>query len=210
MKIFVDFDNTIFDTHNSFAEKVFDIFDNYGISRDVLKKVISGFSSTTYEGGQCHSLLGFMQVAIKSTGKQINQIAFENEVKYFLEDLEYCVYEDFYKFANDFYKKDLIILSYGDHDFQRQKIDGSGVSQFFVDTIITQGDKAVEIKKYMQNFPGESAVLVDDKSEYFKSVKKLPLNTKTVHIVRDDNKCESDAFCDYHVKELHSIDTLCQ
>ncbi|MEA3323146.1 MAG: hypothetical protein U9Q12_02895 [Patescibacteria group bacterium] len=126
----------------------------------------------------------------------------------FLEDLEEYVFEDFYAFVNQYDKEDLIILSYGDHDFQKQKIIGSGVEQFFVDTIITQGDKAEEIKQYMQNFPNEDTILIDDKLGYFVSVKELSMNTKTIHILRGDNVCDNGTFCDTHTNNLSKISDI--
>ncbi len=210
MKLFVDFDNTIFDTHHKFLDAFFGVFENYGVSREIFEETLPHFSKTALQSGKCYSPERHIKIINKHTGKNISEDIFLQEMSEFLEKLENFVFEDFYEFVNQYNKGDLIILSYGEEKFQTQKIIGSGVEQFFTDTIITQGDKAIEIEKYMQNFSEESAVLIDDKLGYFESVKKLSIDTKTVHIVRGDNKCESGAFCDYHAKDLRNISALFQ
>ncbi len=209
MKIFVDFDNTIFDTHHIFLEKFYDVFYQYGVSRSVFDDTLPHFSKTALQTGKCYSPREHIKMIKKTTGKTIDEKVFLQEMAIFLEDLEECIFEDFYAFVNQYNKEDLIILSYGNEEFQNQKIDGSGIEQFFANVIITQGDKAKEIKKYMQNFPSEVAVLIDDKLGYFVSVKELSIDTKTVHILRGDNICDNnDAFCDTHINNLNEIDDI--
>lgn len=208
MKIFVDFDNTIFDTRHQFLEEFFGVFEKYGVSQNVFDNTLPHFSKTALQTGECYSPQEHIKIIKKITGKNIDEKVFLREMAMFLEDLEECIFADFYAFAHHYEKKDLIILSYGNHDFQKQKIDGSGVRQFFADIIITQGDKAKEIKKYMYNFPSEEAVLIDDKLGYFVSIKELSVNTKTIHILRGDNVCDDDEFCDMHVSELIGTDGI--
>lgn len=208
MKIFVDFDNTIFDTRHDFLDKFFDVFYNYGIDREVFQRTLKEFSKVAGENKECYSPKNHIKEAKKVTGKNIDEEVFLREMVEFLEDLEEYVFEDFYQFVNSFDKKDLIILSYGDREFQKQKINGSGIEQFFTNTIITQGDKTVEIEKYMKNFPDENAMLIDDKSSYFESAKNSEIDIKTIHILRDENVCSDESFCDYHVQDLRTIKNL--
>ncbi len=207
MKIFVDFDNTIFDARHEFLENFYDVFYQYGVSRDVFDETAKEFSKTPDKSGKCLSPINYIEKIIKHTGKNINKTSFINEINQFLENLETYVYEDLYEFARAFDKKDLIILSYGDNKYQKQKIDGSGIEQFFGNVIITQGSKSIEIDNYMKKYPDELAVLIDDKAEYFKSVKKLSINTKTIHILRNDKKCGNNEFCDIDEKTLSKIKT---
>jgi len=149
MKIFVDFDNTIFDTRHQFLDDFFDIFYKYGVSREVFEETLPHFSKTALQTGRCYSPLEHIKTIKKTMGQNIGEKSFLQEMAIFLEDLEEYVFEDFYAFVNQYDKEDLILLSYGENEFQKQKINGSGVSQFFEDIIITQGDKAKEIEKYM-------------------------------------------------------------
>jgi len=205
MKIFVDFDNTIFDTRHKFLDAFFGVFENYGVSREIFEETLPHFSKTTLQSGKCYSPERHIKIIKKNTGRDINEKVFLQEISEFLEKLEKFVFEDFYAFVNQYNKEDLIILSYGEQKFQQQKIVGSGVEQFFIDTIITQDDKAVDIEKYMQDFLDESAILIDDKAEYFENMKKLSIDTKTIHIIRDDKKCENDNWCDMCVGNLRDV-----
>jgi FMN phosphatase YigB (HAD superfamily) len=204
MKIFVDFDNTIFDTKHKFLDRFFDVFYYYGVSREDFDNTLPHFSKTSLQTGECYSPKKHIKKIKKITGKNIDEKVFLQEMSEFLEDLEKYVFEDFYQFVNGFDKKDLIILSYGDYEFQKQKINGSGVVQFFEDVIITQGDKTKEIEKYMQDFPNEKIVLVDDKLGYFENAKKSKLNIQTIHVVRGSDKCVQTV-CDMHITTLDKI-----
>ena len=210
MKIFVDFDNTIFDTRHQFLNDFFGVFDKYGVSREVFYSTLSYFSKTSLQTGECYSPESHIREIKKLTEQNINEKQFLQEMEIFLEDLEKYVFdEDFYEFANNFDKKDLIILSYGEDNFQSQKINGSGVKQFFEDVIITQGDKTKEIEKYIQKCCGRDSVqvpvLIDDKLGYFESVKHSQLNIKTIHNVRGGEFCNDEKNCDMHVKTLREI-----
>ncbi len=137
MKIFVDFDNTVFDTRYQFLDDFFGVFYKYGVSREVLDSTLPYFSKTSLQTGECYSPESHIREIKKLTEQNIDEKQFSQEMEIFLEDLEKYVFEDFYEFANDFNKKDLIILSYGEDNFQSQKINGSGIKQFFEDIIIT-------------------------------------------------------------------------
>ncbi len=209
MKIFVDFDNTIFDTRHQFLDDFFGVFDKYGVSREIFDSTLSYFSKTSLQTGECYSPESHIREINKVTKQNIDERQFLQEMEIFLEDLEKYVFEDFYEFANNFDKKNLIILSYGDSDFQSQKISGSGVKQFFEDAIITQGDKTKEIEKYMQKYCGRDSacvpVIIDDKFGYFESAKNSQLNIKTIHNVRGGELCDDSKNCDKHVKTLREI-----
>ena len=55
MKIFVDFDGTIFDTYHTFSDVFLKIFENYGISQDIFKDSIPHFSKTISQSCKCYS-----------------------------------------------------------------------------------------------------------------------------------------------------------
>ncbi|XLQ20336.1 MAG: hypothetical protein ACKUBY_00965 [Candidatus Moraniibacteriota bacterium] len=205
MKIFVDFDNTIFDARHDFAEGLYNIFYLHGVNRGLYQKTYDSFARAIGENGELHSPKNHIVKIAGAMEMNINQKVFLQEISEFLENLEEFVFEDFYAFANQYNKKDLIILSYGEYEFQKQKIAGSGIEQFFADTIITQEDKTVEIEKYMQNFPDELVVLIDDKLGYFENAKQSEINIKTVHIVRGDSKCKNSKNCNMHISNLREI-----
>ncbi len=205
MKIFVDFDNTIFDTRHKFLDGFFEVFYKYGVGREVFDKTLPYFSKTALQAGECYCPKRHIEEIIKKNDLRIDKKVFLREMSEFLEDLEDYVFEDFYEFVNYFDKKDLVILSYGEYNFQKQKIDGSGINKYFRDVIITDGDKTQEIEKYMQNFPNEDAVIIDDKRGYFESVKQSKVNIGTIHIVREGNECDNNKFCDTHKNKLDKI-----
>ncbi len=209
MKIFVDFDNTIFDTRHQFLDDFFGVFYRYGVSREIFDSTLPYFSKTSLQIGECYSPESHIKEIKRVTKQNINEKQFLQEMEIFLEDLEKYVFEDFYEFANNFNKKDLIILSYGEDNFQLQKINGSGVKQFFEDAIITQGDKTKEIEKYMQKCCGRDSayvpVLIDDKLGYFESAKSSQLNIKTIHNLRGEEICDDRKNCDKHIKTLREI-----
>lgn len=206
MKIFVDFDNTIFDTRHVFLDAFFAVFEKYGVSQQVFDDTLSHFSKTAVQDGPCYTPREHIREIIKKTKIHLDEDTFVTEINHFLEHVEDCVFVDFYQFAHLYDKKDLIILSYGDDDFQMRKIKGSGIVSYFLDIIITQGDKIREIEKYMKKFPGQSAMLIDDKNGYFTSAKKSTINVCTIHMMRD-GECDN-ILCDHHVHRLHDVKSI--
>jgi len=169
MKIVLDFDDTIFNTHQMMGELV-KISERAGFTKE-------GFWAA-YQ--KCKDKLGDLDVKIlvdflyqdfvsktplfgkEEAGREMNLV---------LAGTNDFVYSDFFDFVKNFHKSDLILLSFGTTDFQKIKIKNSGIMEYFDEIIITSGSKAKDIGE-IQKKHDETLIFIDDKTSHIDEVKK--------------------------------------
>lgn len=134
MKIYIDFDGTLFDT-DKYVKDCMKIFNKYGISKEKFDKI-------------CQNVFGRlnlydMTVIIKYVINEYN--ISETIYDEFTSLLDNCyVYEDVedtLRVLKDL-GYELYILTYGDKNTQKRKVDSSKLDKYFNGIIITQGNKA--------------------------------------------------------------------
>lgn len=86
----------------------------------------------------------------------------------------------------------LILLTYGDRGFQKQKITASGVAHLFDEIIITGEEKAEVL---LRDTEGEPMVFVDDKVSILNKVKEALPAVSIFHICRKEARLESCSVC---------------
>ncbi len=114
--------------------------------------------------------------------------------------------EDSWKFVEKFPKKDLIILSFGQHSFQRKKIIGSKISKKISKIIITQNRKIETIHNFIEkyNFHNEKIVFIDNKAEFLERIEKIDHKVLTIQMIR--NKFEKIArHADYQARNFNEV-----
>lgn len=151
MKLYFDFDGTLFNTA-LFYENFVNLLKDYGVSEslvvDVRKKLFT--------------------MSIFSVNKLVSKIVGDNNLDESIykkvDDLykNNYVYEDCVSFLKKVSGKfELILLTYGDMEYQKKKIECSGLSSYFNKIIITEKNKALEDVDY------ERGIFIDN------SVKEL-------------------------------------
>ena len=102
-------------------------------------------------------------------------------------------YEELMKESPNFINKDILKIikkngkencyleTYGDKDFQEEKITRSGVAGLFSEIFIVQTSKKNVVEKICAQFPDEAVFFIDDKAEHFADLdfQKYP-NLKTI------------------------------
>lgn len=172
MKIVLDFDDTIFNTHRLFNESV-KIFERFGFTE---KEFQDAYQKCKEKVGDfdleiiANLIFGFNN--LKPDKKKIKE-----EMNILFGRASDFVYSDFFSFINNFNKKDLILLSFGTTDFQGMKIENSGIASYFQEVIITQEDKTKNLKNILQQSQDdknedERIFFIDDKAEQIDKVKK--------------------------------------
>lgn len=199
MKIVLDFDDTIFNTHQMMGEFV-----------KIAQK--AGFTEnefwTAYQ--KCKGKVGDFDVEI------ITDFLFENstkllpslkkeevqkEIDLVLSKANSFVYPDFFDFVESFDKKDLVLLSYGTTEFHKSKIQNSKVKNFFNEIIITEGEKSEKLKTIEKN---ENIFFIDDKANQIDQVKTALPYIIVMRMIRrqDEQTREESKLADYVVKDL--------
>lgn len=164
MKIVLDFDETIFNTHAMMRE-LLKIFAKEGFIEnqfwDIYKECKKKLGD--FDKGLLVDLLYESRVFDK------NKVSLE--IDHIIEKSNEFIYQDFFDFISNFKKKDLILLSFGTTDFQKIKIENSGIVKYFDDIIITSRNKADDLKEIQKKY-NENLVFIDDKAEQIDDAKK--------------------------------------
>ncbi|MFH1049038.1 MAG: hypothetical protein V1732_05245 [Patescibacteria group bacterium] len=168
MKIVLDFDDTIFNTHQM-AQEFIKVFERNGFSEEefynawkICLKKIGKFDLDTVidlivNSNKSESLIK------KKIKEKINLILFNTDK---------FIYSDFFDFISGFEKNDLILLSFGEINFQRTKIENSKIASFFVEVMITVKNKVENLKLISKKHKNDKIFFIDDKAEQIDMVKK--------------------------------------
>jgi len=203
MKIILDFDDTIFNTHRLMREflkivKKFDFTEEefFGAYQEC-KKIVGDFDPKTI-------------IRLLDEIKSFDRIRAEQEVNLMLGDLEDFIYPDFFDFAESFYKKDLILLSFGTTGTQRIKIDNSKITEFFGSIIITSRDKVEDVKPIFEKYKKEKIFFIDDKTVQVDNIKnKLPeIVTMKIKRPQGIDITTDSKLADYTIKNLDEAKSI--
>lgn len=204
MKIFIDFDDTIFATRIFKRDLQKILWKRFDMSEDDFQKSRDVFSGTFGKSGEKYTFNRYVEVVAGIVQADDGRV-FDVISGFFSGDLSVYIFDDVIKTLEKLKDHELILLSYGDKDFQMRKIRGSGIERYFKEVIIVDGDKYEAIKEYA-GF-NERVVLVDDKSVYFEAVKNANEKNISIHKIYEDEKCLS-RFCDYHIRQFNELVNL--
>ena len=78
-------------------------------------------------------------------------------------------------------KENCFMVTYGEKDFQEEKIKRAGVGGLFSEIFIVQESKKEAVEKICAKYKDETVLFIDDKAEHFENLdfKKYP-NLKTI------------------------------
>ncbi len=198
MKIFLDFDGVIFNTE-LFKKQLIKIFFKNGVPKEIFKK--------SYRNSKGKNLPYSVAKHLKFLAKneKINSKKISADLKKLLNNLKQYVFGEARIFLKHFSKNDLYLISYGDLNFQKQKIKGAKVSKFFKRVIVTAADKGKIIEKIAKKDKfkkGETIIFIDDKPGHIKEVKRK--NIITFQIIRSNLKIPQIA--DFNVRNFKTIE----
>ena len=183
MKYYIDFDNTLFNTE-SFYNDLLKIIKKYNIS----KKDIDLY----YKDNLSNELFN----PIKIINNLIKDKNINKEIKNFFKDLSKYLYKDTIDFL-EFIKNDneLILLTYGDFEYQNLKVNKSLIKEYFNKIIVTSKNKGELDLDY------KNSIFIDDSKEQIEGL--LRKNAKVIRIKREGSKHFNDAINE--VKEYNNL-----
>ena len=179
MKIVLDFDDTVFNTHQTMVE--FDkISEKAGFTADNFRTAYQGCKDKVgdFDAGIIADLL-CEDIKEPSSVLNLKKEKIEKEINSILSRASEFVYPDFFDFVNSFDKKDLILISLGRTDFHAEKMKNSKVGSFFDKVIIVPGDKTEYLRSIYEDHcreknpssAGNKVFFVDDKADQIDKVK---------------------------------------
>ena len=177
MKYYIDFDNTLFDTE-SFYNDLLQVVNEYGINH---KKI-----NDYYNQKLSHSLFNPINIINKLIEKHKLKYEIKQELDLFFQDLSKYLYNDTIDFLEYLIKNnyEINLLTYGDFDYQQEKINKSKIKDYFNKIIITNKHKALLDLDY------ENSIFIDDNKIQLEGLIKK--KCKVIRIRRKGNKHYDD------------------
>lgn len=171
MKFIFDFDDVLFNTskhrgHPLFKEYQFSVIEKAGISMEAILEY--------YEK------------------ERLNQISLKKMLQHFsldmglydvvLDQSKNFINTEMLDLVQKLGKSNCIIVTYGDTEFQLDKIKRSGIESMFSGVIAVSGSKKESIENFCEENKYEKIFFIDDSDKHFKELDliKYP-NLKTVH-----------------------------
>ena len=167
--IIIDFDDTLFDTQKFKKELSFCLLD-VGIDEKMFWQTyaearILSDGNFSYSFKRHASILekegfDYKQVLdnLNKVKEKINNFLFEDAI-YFLESLKES-------------KQDLYLLSLGDENFQKLKVEECGIAKYFKKVFFLGKDKELIVKEIFQENKDSNVFFINDKIEESQKIKK--------------------------------------
>jgi len=208
MKIFIDFDDVLFNTKkfkNDFLNKV---FIKNGVSEENFRKTYYHFFKINKKSGKYYNPQKQIESLGKISGVDGNKL--EKDFFIFMKDLKKYIFADVWFFLKKFNKKDLFLISYGDPLFQKMKVDGSGIPKFFKDVVLGKAEKMSSINSVLDKNRislNDKFIIIDDLPKHLKKKGKYKKGMETFHLRRPDGRysdlISKDA--DFEAKNLKEV-----
>ena len=145
MQIIFDLDHTLFDT-SLYKKDLFDIFLKNGASE---KEVLDSYNKHLQEVDGEYSFEKHAEILKKNNKKFNRELALKDFVDFAKSDYGKYVSESVRGTLKELKKKniEIILLTKGAENIQRQKIENSGIEKYFNEIIICQGGQIFSIRK---------------------------------------------------------------
>lgn len=207
MKIFIDFDDVVFNTQR-YKTDLKKIFFRFGISADLFERLYFAYPPNSNNSSvKTYQLEKHLQVLRKKVSFKKSEL--RKAVERFLADTKKYVFPDTVFFLNHFKKKQLFLISHGDRNFQRKKIQGSGLASYFQAVEITGRKKSLGLKKFLrknQKEEPEKIFFLDDRRHYLEEAKRKFPSLISVLLQRPEGRYadQKNRFCDFEARNLRA------
>lgn len=165
MKYIFDFDDVIFETTKHRLEHLYAVLEKAGISRKEIDEYYKR--------------------------ERVNLFSPKKMLKHF--NLDDSLYEEIMGVSKEFLNKKFVkaieklgrencyLITYGEEEFQKDKIARNEIEHLFAEIIAVPGTKKQVVENLCEKFKDEQIIFIDDKPQYFEDLdlNKYP-NLKTV------------------------------
>lgn len=202
MHIIFDFDNTLFN-NELFLKEIRNAFNNQGVPDEVFDT-----TSLAARDGELWRQFQHMELLSQSCGVPYQKL---------LQSLENIIaggnrflYADTEVFLNALSgRHEFFIVTFGENEFQRMKIAGTGIERYFQDIIVTQDVfKDADADKILSGAP---VLFVDDNPSALEAVKARAPHIITARMRRGHGKyanVSSGMGVDYEIQNLSELQKI--
>jgi FMN phosphatase YigB (HAD superfamily) len=202
MKIFIDFDDVIFNT-KEFSIYLKAFFASHGVSAELYQKhYYNPNDNNTIKLFDPHGL--FLRL---EEHEKMDVSALRKDFSLLLNDLSDFVFSDVIDFLDFAGKENVYLISFGLPIFQNEKIVACGVHNLVSGCVVTGGSKAEAIRKVMDQLkidPDEKIIFIDDRVEQVQDIKRAFPSATTFLLCRKEGRyCDQkNDYCDYEIHDF--------
>jgi FMN phosphatase YigB (HAD superfamily) len=162
MKYIFDFDDVLFDNTKKFKEKMFSHLEQAGIPRTVAVEEYKLVRSNEF------SLKNFINTLFNKYGiDAAPDMVYEDIMRI----CQVCVNQEVLKLVRAIGPENCFIVSYGDKEFQEDKIRRSAISSLFAEIQpVEKRTKKEQVEAICRRFKNEDVVFIDDKQHFFEDL----------------------------------------
>lgn len=207
MKVFLDFDDVIFNTKD-FVIELRNLFASHGVTEDIFKKYYYDEKNPEVKIFNPWATLKRIE-----ENEKRDVSALRKKFEDLLLNLSWCMFPDVEKFLKFVGKDNVFLISFGLPDFQNKKIIGCGLDKMIGGCIVTNGSKAEAIGKVLRELEineNEKMFFVDDRCQHIEEIKTAFPNIKTFLLCRKEGRyCDPKTqYCDYEVHGLREVEKI--
>lgn len=209
MKIFIDFDDVIFNT-KKFKQDLAGIFSAHGISGEEYEN--SYYDPNDDQPIKIHDMED--QIQRLKMSHSFDEKSLRKSLDDFMQDSSSYVFEDVVPFVGLHENDKLSVLSFGNKVFQEKKVKSSKIQNYIPDIVITNKTKAealADIFKENNNLLKEKMLFLDDRTEQISEVKKMFPDVATILIKRPEGRYQDmkkDEYCDFEAHNLQEAQEI--
>ncbi len=202
MKIFLDFDDVLFNT-KAFKKDLIAIFKRNKVSQKDFLATYKDYPTATKKGLQKYD--PFEQIKRLEKKLFVDGVKIKKDLIHFLAKSSDYLFRDVKKFIQEFDRKNLYLVSYGHTGFQGKKIANCGLKKYFKKIIITDKMKGEAIKGLVSQ--KEKFVFIDDRVDQIEAVKRKLPGSITFLMKRKEGRFfdQKNKFVDYEIKNLNEL-----
>ncbi len=202
MKIFLDFDDCLFDT-GLFLKSLEEIFATSGVTPELFHRTYQAMKENASGNGwqySCDAHIEMLKPEVSFDEQSLREklkVCFAHTAEFLFPDVK--------NFLATLKSGGihLFVLSFGDPTFQKQKIAGTGIGVYLEKSIITSIGKAEALQAEIAT-DDDDIWFFDDRIHFIEEVKKAFPKVHTVLVCRAQGRYneEKNECCDCTVKDL--------
>lgn len=174
MKILIDFDYTLFDTH-ALRDSLVAVLSTIGVTKEEYQQ---GEATITAEG---HYSLDKHIALLAEQHQEELLFSLIDEV---MRNTAPFLYDDAIDFLKRHQEHDLIVLSYGNKGFQREKIFATGIQDYVQEIVVVEDSKLDALEEWS----GEQLISINDKGPEIDEMQNAYPDMKSIWIRRPLSK----------------------
>jgi len=211
MKIFIDFDDVLFNTRRFKTELLRQVFLKNKITKKEFSETYYTFLKVGKKTLKYYDPLN--QIRELGKNKKNDTQRLKKDLANLIKNSKEFVYRDASSFLKKFNKKDLILISYGYPNFQKMKVENSNLSSYFSRIILEKSDKINIINSILRKqkkIKEENVYLIDNLLENLQKKGDFQKQIRTICLKRRDlNKYKKIINgCDFLVRNLSKAEKI--